>query len=350
MLADKRLLVRVDADSVMGSGHAMRCLALSAAWQAQGGVVTFVKATKDLDARLKTEGFSVHRLNVPAGSLEDAEETARFARAMNASWIVADGYHFSSAYQRTLRGSGVLLLTIDDLADAKEYNSDVLLNQNHYAGLEMYPQRSNHTRMLLGAQYVLLRSEFLKFRNWKRSTPKVASRVLVTLGGGDPDNVTLRVVEALAQNAESHLEVIVVAGANNSHVRSLQFVCLQAGPHFQLKTQVSDMAELMAWADLAISAGGTTCWELAFMGLPNILVILADNQRRVGEVLNQENVSINLGWHASLTEGRLVQTVLSLIQDADRRRTMSENGRALVDGEGCDRTLHALREEFARCA
>jgi len=350
MLADKTLLVRADADPVMGTGHVMRCLALSQGWQSRGGTVSFVKSTADLDARLNTEGFSVHGVNAPAGSLEDAEQTVSLARRLNASWIVVDGYHFSPEYQHGLRRSGVPLLTIDDLADAREYGADVLLNQNHYVYPEMYSRRSSHTRLLLGAPYVLLRQEFLKFRDWKRSTPKVACRVLVTLGGADPDNVTLRVLETLALNGWPPLEVIVVAGASNPHTERLQRACLQAGPHFQLKRQVTDMPALMAWADLAISAGGTTCWELAFMGLPTAIIILADNQKLVGEVLEGDNVSVNLGWHSGVTEERLVQMLRPLIEDAGRRRAMSENGRALVDGGGCDRTLHVLTEEFARCA
>jgi UDP-2,4-diacetamido-2,4,6-trideoxy-beta-L-altropyranose hydrolase len=350
MLADKTLLVRADADSVMGTGHVMRCLALAQAWQSRGGTVTFVKATADLDARVMTEGFSVHEVNAPPGSLQDAGETAGFARKLHASWIVVDGYHFSLEYQQRLQHSAVPLLVIDDLAEAREHAADVLLNQNHYASLEMYEHRSNHTKMLLGARYVLLRNEFLKFRDWKRSTPKEAHRVLVTMGGADPDNVTLRLIETLALKGWPPLEVIVVAGVSNPRTESLRRACLQAGSKFQLKTQVADMPSLMAWADLAISAGGTTCWEMAFMGLPNAIVILAENQRRVGEVLERDNISVNLGWHSGVTEERLVQALCPLIEDAGRRRAMSENGRALVDGGGCSRTLHVLMEELVRCA
>ena len=350
MLADKRLLIRADTDSKMGSGHVMRCMALSQAWQSHGGRVSFIKSTTDLDARLKAEGFSVHELSAASGGLEDAEETARLARMMNASWMVLDGYHFSPEYQNVLQRFGVPLLAIDDLADAQEYAADVVLNQNHYASLEMYPHRSSHTRMLLGTRYVLLRREFLKFRDWKRSTPKVARRVLVTLGGADPDNVTLRVLATLALNGWPPLEVIAVAGASNPNIGALRQACKQAGPHFQLKTHVTDMRALMAWADVAVCAGGTTCWELAFMGLPNAVIILADNQKLVGPVLEKDGVAINLGWHSAVTEERLVQVLCPLIEDADRRRSMSENGRALVDGGGCDRTLHVMMEEFARCA
>ncbi len=350
MLADQRLLVRADADSKMGTGHVMRCLALSQAWQSHGGCVSFIKSTEDLDTRLKAEGFSVHELNAASGGLEDAEETARLARTMNASWIVVDGYHFSPEYQKVLRRSGVPLLALDDLADAQEHVADVLLNQNHYASLEMYLTQSSHTRMLLGTRYVLLRREFLKFRDWQRSTPRVACRILVTLGGADPDNVTLRVLETLALNGWPPLEVIAVAGASNPNTGALQRACKQAGPQFQLKTHVTEMPALMAWADLAICAGGTTCWELAFMGLPNAVITLADNQKRVGAVLEKDGVATNLGWHSSVTEERLVQVLCPLIEDADRRRSMSENGRALVDGAGCDRTLHVMMEEFARCA
>ena len=132
----------------------------------------------------------------------------------------------------------------------------------------MYANREAHTRLLLGTRYVLLRREFWPWRGWRREIPAVARKVLVTLGGGDPDNVTLKVIRALAQVEIEGLEAVVVVGPANPHLEELQ-AAVKDTPHpIRLESNVTNMPELMAWADVAITAGGSTCWETAFMGLP----------------------------------------------------------------------------------
>jgi spore coat polysaccharide biosynthesis predicted glycosyltransferase SpsG len=102
------------------------------------------------------------------------------------------------------------------------------------------------------------------------------------------------------------------------------------------------MPELMAWADLAISAGGSTCWELAFMGLPFLVTILAKNQKAVAEGLEEVGAAVNLGWYDSITPTRLAQRLSSLAEAADVRAELSRRGRTLVDGKGKERVLREL--------
>ncbi len=343
------LLLRADATTAMGSGHVMRCLALAQACQAAGGQASFALAAPApaLEARLAAENCPATALSGPAGSAADATATAALAQHVGADWVVADGYQFGAKYQQALKQAGLRVLFIDDYGHAGHYSADLVLNQNLAADEQFYASREADTRLLLGARYILLRREFWPYQGHAREAPPQARRVLVTMGGGDPDNVTLKAVEALGQSAIEGLEAIVVIGASNPHAAELAAACAASKAGLQLKSNVSDMPALMAWANLAISAGGSTCWELAFMGVPTLALILADNQRQVAEPLQAQGAALNLGEHRTLTPAALAAQLDQLAADPARRAALIRSGQALVDGEGPARVLmHLAGERF----
>ena len=335
-----RLLIRADAGSRMGTGHVMRCLALAQAWQAAGGTVLFVEAqaVPALDERLRGEGMEIaHLPPVVLGSGEDAAATAVLAQQFNAQWIVIDGYHFGAAYQKQLKEAGFRLLFVDDNGHADHYYADLVLNQNIHAEAALYQRREPYTRLLLGTSYALLRREFWPWRGWRREIPERARRILVTLGGSDPDNVTLKVIRALQQLADEGLETVVVVGGSNAHYDSLVTAVAEGSTTIQLRRNVTNMPALMAWADLAVSAGGSTCWELAFMGLPHLVLVLADNQYVLAEQLSAVGSAQNLGWHHSVSVDNLAGSLDLLLSQPVLRRQMSYAASQLVDGHGPNR-------------
>lgn len=338
------LLIRVDADADIGTGHLMRCLALAQAWQAAGGRVRLLMATEVpvLQARLQAEGMEVMRLAAPPGSLQDAGETAKIAGVHGSDWVVVDGYQFGADYQRLIKDSGFRLLCIDDYGHATHYCADLVLNQNIYAHKGFYSSREPGTCLLLGTRYALLRREFSAWRGWHREAPEIAGKILITLGGGDSDNVTLRVIKALRRPGLENLEAVVVIGGANPHRQELRRE-LRDFPHpVRLMSNVSDMPGLMAWADMAVTGAGSTCWELAFMGLPALTIVLADNQRPVAENLEARGVVVNLGWQRDLTEARLAQAMAELIISKEARVRQCGQGRKLVDGKGAVRVVKKL--------
>ncbi|MCS6927669.1 MAG: UDP-2,4-diacetamido-2,4,6-trideoxy-beta-L-altropyranose hydrolase, partial [Candidatus Binatia bacterium] len=275
----------------------MRCLALAQAWQDTGGQAVFVvaPAAAALVARLRSAGVEVVPLEAQPGSETDAAYTANLARHLRASWVVVDGYHFCLDYRRRLKEAGLQLLLIDDHGSPPHGYADVIVNQNPYAHEGLYRDYSSHTRLLLGARYALLRREFALWQGWPRHIPTVARKVLVTLGGSDPDNVTKTILQALQRVAISKLEAIAVVGSNNPHERSLR-AALQGAPcPIRLRHHVTDMPALMAWADMAISAAGCTSWELAFMGVPALVVTLATNQEPIADWLRTTGLAWVLG-------------------------------------------------------
>jgi spore coat polysaccharide biosynthesis predicted glycosyltransferase SpsG len=145
------------------------------------------------------------------------------------------------------------------------------------------------------------------------------------------------------EGIEARIKVLV--GVANPHLGALQRLTDRARA-VEIICDADNMAEIMAWADLAVAAGGSTCWELAYMGLPMALVVLADNQRAIAVGLDREGAAINLGWHGSLNTEHTTTMLAALLRDAGRRHAMSRRGRDLVDGRGASRVVATLMENW----
>lgn len=339
------LILRADASTHIGFGHVMRCLALAQAWQQAGGRATFAlaQAAPTFLARLETEQMDAVVLDATPGSAADAQSVIALAQQTEASWIVVDGYHFGSDYQRWIKEAGLHLLVIDDYGHADAYVADIVVNQNISANAALYANRAPDTRLLLGPSFALVRREFWPWRGWQRSIPDVARTVLVTMGGSDPENVTLRVIEALRDVEHEDLDVRVVVGGSNPHTEVLQ-QAIQHAPHITLLHNVTNMPELMAWADVAIAAGGSTNWELAMLGVPSLLITVADNQRQVATVLHDRGYVCHLGWYADVDKTRIHHELMVLRGDSPRRRDMVHSGQHLVDGYGSRRVITHMQD------
>jgi len=343
------VIFRADANAQIGVGHLMRCLALAQAWQDVKGHPIFVMAAESSAAvtRLKSKGIEIVHLSTQPGAIDDAIQTAHLARERDVTWVVVDGYHFDAAYQKSIKDAGLKLLFIDDHGHAEHYFADMLLNQNLHANEALYVNREPYTRLLLGTRYVLLRKEFLKWCEYRREIPNKAKKILVTMGGGDPNNLTTKVINALKKLADSDLAVKIIIGPSNPHIESLQNALLLAPCSMRIIQNIENMADLMAWADMAISAGGTTSWEIAFMGLPNLVIATADNQRPVAEQLQEVGASEYLGWHKSLSVSELARKLTTLLTTRRVRMQMAQKAQEVVDGKGTDRVLmHIHRKKL----
>jgi UDP-2,4-diacetamido-2,4,6-trideoxy-beta-L-altropyranose hydrolase len=337
-----RLLIRADAAPEIGLGHVMRCLALAQGWQGRGGRALLLGRTQipGLAERLVAEGVELHTPAGEPGSAADASETVRLAREMGVSHLVVDGYRFSERFHERLGRANATVLTLDDTGASRRYPADLLLNPGCGAG-PLYPGLGARPRLLLGPRFVLLRREFLRWRSRERRIPPKAGRLLAAPGrGGDAQRLVGRLANAIQLFEGSTLEAAILGPAPQPGTA--------ACANRQFRDQIAAMPELMAWADLAIAAAGTTSWELAFMGVPAALIAVADNQRAVAAGLAARGAAVDLGWHAELIQSDVARAVARLASDASLRKTMSQRGRDLVDGEGVDRVLMQLTGEPLR--
>jgi UDP-2,4-diacetamido-2,4,6-trideoxy-beta-L-altropyranose hydrolase len=339
------IILRADASPQIGTGHIMRCLALGQCFRNAGESSVFVTCmiTPQIRARLELEGFEIKELSVIPGSVEDAKQTVTISKDVSASWIVLDGYHFDVSYQRMIKMLEANLLLIDDNGCASHYYADIVVNQNIHASEKLYSSREPYTSLLLGTSYALLRDEFLSWQGWKRQIPELAQNILVTLGGSDPENVTLKIYDAIVQLGINRLNVIII-GANNQYSEHIKSLIEKSNANITLKSNVTKMSDLMAWADIAVSAGGTSTWELAFMGLPMIMIAIADNQCRIVEELSKTGAAVNLGWQQNVTSSMIAKSISRLMEDVDKRTEMSRLAQTLVDSKGAGRVLEKIRK------
>lgn len=342
------LLLRADAGADQGTGHVMRCLALAEAWRGRGGGAILISRCESVALRARIESSGTTLVSLEPGNSVDADLQFILHQLAEheAAVLALDGYHFDSQQQQALKIPGHPLLVIDDNAHLSAYHADILLNQNLGAAQLNY-RCDPETALLLGPSFALLRPEFLNWRRRFRCVRTIGRRILVTLGGSDPGNFTLRVIEAVGRLDTPGIEVRVVVGPANPYLTALEKAVDESAVAIELWRDVSDMGSLMAWADITVSAGGTTCWELACLGLPALVVPLADNQRRIAHELDAAGVVQNLGWHEEVSDERLAVALENLLYASYRRLSMSDKGRWLVDGRGAERVVEVLLERLS---
>ncbi len=340
--AGRLLVVRPDASPSIGTGHLMRMLALGQAWLDGGGRVRVVagNAPGPLLDRLGIEGFAVD----PASGVDRRDPGLRDILAADSdARAVIDSPRIGVPDLAALAGVADRVLVVDDMAALPHYPVAWVVNQNAHADRAAYPAEPG-ARYLLGLPYVLLRGEFR--RTWPaRLVADRARHLLVAFGGADPRGMTgraLHALERLPAALRGDLEVRVVVGAANPAGEALERAVAASSIAIALERDVRDMAGQMAWADLALSSGGTTIWELARTGCPTLVVETAPPEVLLAQGLARVGLFDRLGTAAALDDDGIATAVARRIDDPQWRSEMAILGPTLVDGHGCARVIDAL--------
>lgn len=325
-----RLAIRADGGSGVGAGHVMRCAALADAWARRGGIVEWFcrplpPLLQDLLAR---RGIAVNLINDDWTDLED------WCRAHRGSWVCVDGYGFADGARR-VRAAGARALVIDDDGRRRRCECDALLNQVIGAERLHYDVPAG-TRVMLGTKYCLLRDEIVSGHRSDRDPLSMVRRVFVSFGGHDAHGLGARVAAAVA-SALAAATVDVAAGVVGDAPSSSSRVMVHAG---------TDLGRVMQQADIAVAAAGSVCWELAYLGIPALLLVVADNQEPIARGLHDAGAARSLGWFDRVSDEALTAAVGALAADPARAE-MSRNGRQLVDGRGAARVVEVLLEAAA---
>ena len=331
-----KVLLRADASTAVGTGHAMRCLALGQALRDTGAdvVLASVQLPAAIGARFQAEGIACRALSASVGgSAPDGTALRELARAISPDWIVFDGYGFTAEYLAAVDGRWRRLL-LDDLG-GEVPPVDCVVNGNAYASAPLYHGGATDCELLLGPRYAPLRREFVTVP--ARAPAGALRQVIVSLGGADPANVTQRVMQALVG---LDAEVRVVVGAGHPDPDGVRAAAARNGQ--EVLVDVRAMSVLLAGADLVVGAGGTSALEYARCGVPAVLLVLADNQSRVVPALAAAGVAVDAGRPGSGLEQRLRSIVDGLAADASGRAAMTERGQRLVDGRGALRVARAM--------
>jgi len=364
-----KIAVRVDASLQIGTGHAVRCLALAGELRHKGAYVLFVcrEHPGNVCDTITAEGFEIARLgfdqgddnNDEKGGHEDAinplahaewlgaDQKVDVRQSINAlqkdapwDWLIVDHYAIDHRWETSMRKMANKVMVIDDIAD-RVHDCDILLDQNYFEDPE-----SRYTNLvpsaccfLLGPRFALLRPEFLKARRFAQCRGNGINRALVYFGGNDPDNITGKTLSALCSPELENLKVEVVVGPQNPNKKSLQKI-VKRRPRTRLHNQPPYFVELMLRADLAVGGGGTTTWERLCLNLPSIVITQADNQEPLTASLHNQGLVNWIGHSRSITEEEIKIAIFETISRYDE--CLSFSGCGLVDAMGALRVAETI--------
>lgn len=334
----RKVIFRFDASTAIGGGHAYRCLTLARALADDGWEIVVASRPETFLIAPVAAEFRTILLDGSA----DSEGNVIHAATGSADLLVVDHYGRDAAFERAARSWARLILVIDDLAD-RPHDCDFLLDQTHGRKttdyLALVPA---HCRMLLGAGYALLRPQFALRRNQalaRRESGKV-EHILIAMGATDPDDLTRRVLEGISDTGLA-ITADVVLSCAAPHLDAVRRRA-ELMPGVRILTGVSDMAELMTLADLAIGAGGTTSWERCCLGLPTLLVVTAHNQQLIAHNLSESGAARILGWHRDVSAADIGHAITTLLETGQTMRSMANSAARVCDGQGVQRTLNEL--------
>ncbi len=357
-MAKKYIAFRVDASTQIGTGHFMRCMTLADKLKKQGTQIRFISRnlpthlidmlTKNgmnylplsLDDAKEAADELTHASWLGASQAQDAKATVKALANHLWDWIVVDHYALDKRWESAVRVSCKKLMVIDDIAD-RQHDCDVLLDQNYYADMQTryISKVPPHCRLLLGLRYALLREEFRTLREKVKLRAGDVKKILVFFGGVDVDNITSLALQALSE-LNITLQVDVVIGSQHPNRENIKQVCITNG--FICHVQTTRMAELIAEADLAIGAGGSSSWERCCLGLPALLVAVAANQIDIAKALDSIGGCYYLGEKDKVNSNSIQHSINELLVAPDQVLSISRQAFSLVDGLGVNRVSEAL--------
>ncbi|MDP2127603.1 MAG: UDP-2,4-diacetamido-2,4,6-trideoxy-beta-L-altropyranose hydrolase [Pseudohongiella sp.] len=357
-----KVVFRTDASMHIGSGHVVRCLTLADELARRnahclfvcrplpGHMIDYIRGrgyevmvlpyteADSAESTIKSGTSYEHLLGVHWAI--DAEQTKSLLSSADTDWLIVDHYAIDSRWEIDLEPKFGKLLAIDDIAN-RPHIADVLLDQNYndrnrYLGL--VPRDSV---LLLGPDYALIRPEYAEFRAQRPElADSVKKRVFVYFGGSDSNDLTGKTIEALSYPEVINLDVDVVVGANYLYFERLNSLALSRG-----RTRIHEprlhLADLMSQADIAVGAGGVTNWERICIGLPSLVVTLADNQIPISRILHELGVIDLIGQSVSI-DVEAIRQALQVEIRTGRIRSKRMEALALCDGLGVQRVAEVL--------
>jgi UDP-2,4-diacetamido-2,4,6-trideoxy-beta-L-altropyranose hydrolase len=356
--------LRADASLEIGTGHVMRCLTLADELRRQGAVCRFIcrEHPGHLIDPIRERGFEVLVLPGAAPSeafasraaadyaawlgtdpATDADQARQALGERRLDWLVVDHYALDESWERLMRPAARHILVIEDLAN-RRHDGELLLDQNlgrtarDYVGL-----LPAGCMVLAGPRYALLRPEFaaLRAQTLQRRTPTRVRQLLLTLGGVDKDNLTLSVLEILtASELPADCRTVVVMGANAPGLQSVRDFVGRMPGRIELRVNEPEMAALMAASDIAVGAAGGTAWERCCLGLPTLVVLMAENQRAGALALQASGAALFADAGLPLAVGLRAQ--LPGLLDPQRLSQMQAACASMVDGDGTRRVVEEL--------
>lgn len=342
------ILFRADGNANIGMGHIMRCLSIADAAAEQGTECLFVTADETVTGQIRERGYRCEALGTDYKAMDT--ELPRMEVLLlheQPTCVVVDSYYVTSNYLQQLKKYAEIAY-IDDTASFA-YPVDVLLNYNIYGedvDYESLYRKAGQLlpKMLLGPTFAPLRKEFRDMQG--RVIKKCAADVFVSTGGSDPRHIAFGLAKEIEKRQISDMRFHFVLGALNQDMMAIGHIAEQCGS-IVVHHGVKRMSELMRSCDLAISAAGSTLYELCATQTPTVTYILADNQQPGAEGFARRGILRCAGDWRELRDGlfeKLLNTAEELANDYAERKRIAETMGSVVDGNGAARVIASLSE------
>ena len=350
------VLFRADGSHYLGLGHIMRCLAFAQGLEKIGAKSIFV--IRDYEPKvaeiIQRYRHTVEPILKSCSFQEDLLLTSALANQHRAKLIVIDLCNVNSLanldkyseYIQGLKDTGRFLITIDDVNEM-HFPSDIVINHN-YGAKNMNYESGKGVKFLLGPAYFIFRKEFVEAAKAKREIKKDVQNILVTMGGTDLLDLTLKVVRALSKSGKTfnlNLRIVLGIGYKDAKKRELNETLKNYRGNYELIQGSDNLAELMLWSDLAITGGGLTKYETAVTGTPSIIIPQVAYQAEVAKEFERKGTALNLGLGDSVEEEDIADAVGRLLRDDTLRAEMSKRGKMLVNGKGIERIISEIPDE-----
>lgn len=339
------ILIRADANEEIGTGHMMRCLSIAEQSENKANIL-FVVADERGEEIVEKRGFSSLVLHTNFKSMEtELSVLSQLICQLQVEMILVDSYHITKKYISELSSLASVSLIEDFLTET--YDVRNLINYNIYAQEEIYQrmyQEKNNMKphFLLGPFYAPLRTQF---KNVNFQVRNNVTSILLTTGGTDPLNLAGEILNRLLNNKHyqkfTYRVVCGIFNENREHLKEIEKV----NPNVILYEDISDMAVLMVECDIAISAAGTTMYELAAVGLPTISYAFINNQDLIATGFAKEKMALYAGESTIKLEERITNIMKqfkTLINDFEIRKEMHQTMVRKVDGMGAKRIYDCL--------
>lgn len=336
------IIFRADANSIIGSGHIMRCLSIAQALRERGAECLFISADDGGNKLVAESGFPYRTIHSDYRNYE-TELTAfcTLLKELHPDLVVVDSYSVTESYFQKL-GNHSRIAYIDDLAE-RSYPVNFIINYNISANVSQYARLYPHPiRRLLGVTYAPLRAEFSDLPLEPREYCK---NLLLSTGGADPLHVGIRLLETIIRDPRTAgLNTHIIVGSFHQDADAIMQLALQH-PSIIVHQRVSRMAELMCGCDLAVSAAGSTLYELCACGVPSVCYTFVDNQLQIAQGFSDAGLIKNAGdfrKNPVETEHSIIEQIARLCREPDQRQQISERMRKTVDGRGAWRIADSL--------
>ena len=317
-----------------GLGHVVRCLALAHMlrphFRCHFGVSD--GGTKALDI-IRAQGFEGRA----------ASDWKDFERAVSDDLVVLDGYSFGERSQAYWMEHAKVLVCIADSAEQR-FCAHAVINHSEHAREESYRGRED-TEFYLGADYALLRPEFVQLARQSAQAPDRIHRVLVSMGGADPHNQSLRLVRRLFElHAKLSIE-LVLGPLNKDRAEISRWLSLHSQYKLEILSSLSaaEMAAAFQRNDLLIVTASGLAWEACAAGKPLVTCVTADNQLPIGEVLGRRKLAVNLGWLEKLTDDDLESRLRAVFSELRSFSGMVRRQDQLIDGRSPERLIRLFK-------